>query len=87
MCYDILTSYFSEKDIDDLSDLMTSEDEYRRDEYTLNQQMQAAKSSVLKQWVKEWDRMAQGDEARRDTVELLKKKAMQELKRRRHIFG
>jgi len=87
MLYEILTSYFDEKDVIALRQYMHNQNECRHYNYSIDQSIKAARTPVLKQWVKGWNKMVEENKLNQEAANVLKNKVEQEIKRRRHIFG
>lgn len=87
MLYEILTSYFDEKDIIALRQYIHNQNECRHYNYSIDQSIKATRTPVLKQWVKEWNKMVKENTLTQEAISVLKSKVEQEIKRRGHIFG
>jgi hypothetical protein len=55
--FEILTSYFDEKDIVSLRKYMHNLNECRKYDYSIDQSIKATRTPILKQWIKEWNKM------------------------------
>ncbi len=83
---DILTSYFTEKDIDALRGYLHDQTELKQYEYSMRQTIRSIRSPDLKKCVAEWEKMADRKEMDRKATDRLRDMAQRELKVRKRIF-
>lgn len=84
--HDLLASYFDVKDIIALREYLHDQNEYRKNDYSINKGIKGTRTPVLKSWIKEWNKMEKENKLSQEAASLLKSKVNEELERRRKIF-